>query len=252
MPWCCARCRTAGRGSSTRSARGGAGFVTRCRSPGPLGRPVLADYLMTDDGTAWIESATAAGLHLVPSDQRDPTRTTSRGVGELMLAALDGGARRIVVGVGGTGHLRWGSGAPGGAGCYVPAPGRAVPRWRPAGPHRGRRSGPGAGCCRRVRPGGRHRRRRAAARRSRGGPGLRPAERCHRRAGGAARGGDDPLGDPAGAQTADGRSPQSPSAPARAAGSGRRSSGSVPVGSRASAPCSRPPTSPGSSGASTS
>ncbi len=51
---------------------------------GPVGSPVVADYLVTDDGTAWIESATAAGLHLVPSDRRDPTRTTSRGVGELM------------------------------------------------------------------------------------------------------------------------------------------------------------------------
>ena len=77
---------------------------------GPMGSPVAADFLMTDDGTAWIESATAAGLHLVPSDERDPTRTTSRGVGELMLAALDGGATRIVVGVGGTGTCDGGAG----------------------------------------------------------------------------------------------------------------------------------------------
>jgi glycerate kinase len=77
---------------------------------GPLGSPVEADFLMTDDGTAWIESASAAGLHLVPADRRDPTRTTSRGVGELMAAALAGGARRIVVGVGGTGTCDGGAG----------------------------------------------------------------------------------------------------------------------------------------------
>ena len=77
---------------------------------GPLGNPVLADFLMTDDGTAWIESATAAGLHLVPRDRRNPARTTSRGVGELMSAALKGGATRIVVGVGGTGTCDGGAG----------------------------------------------------------------------------------------------------------------------------------------------
>jgi glycerate kinase len=77
---------------------------------GPLGSPVLAEYLITDDRTAWIESACAAGLHLVPIDRRDPTRTTSGGVGELMLAALDGGATRIVVGVGGTGTCDGGAG----------------------------------------------------------------------------------------------------------------------------------------------
>jgi len=77
---------------------------------GPLGGPVEAEYLVTGDGTAWIESASAAGLHLVPADQRDPTRTTSRGVGELMAAALAGGARRILLGVGGTGTCDGGAG----------------------------------------------------------------------------------------------------------------------------------------------
>ena len=77
---------------------------------GPLGDPVPADFLMTDDATAWVESASAAGLHLVPADRRDPTRTTSRGVGELMAAAVAGGARHIVVGVGGTGTCDGGAG----------------------------------------------------------------------------------------------------------------------------------------------
>lgn len=77
---------------------------------GPLGDPVAADYLVTPDGTAWIESAAAAGLHLIADDRRDPTATTSRGVGELISAALAGGARRIVVGVGGTGTCDGGAG----------------------------------------------------------------------------------------------------------------------------------------------
>ncbi len=89
----------------------GRGGVRHSQSvTGPLGRPVPADFLVTEDGTAWIESASAAGLHLVPIDRRDPTRTTSRGVGELMAAALAGGASRIVLGVGGTGTCDGGSG----------------------------------------------------------------------------------------------------------------------------------------------
>ena len=77
---------------------------------GPLGDPVLAEHLMTDGATAWVESASAAGLHLVPAEHRNPTRTTSRGVGELMAAALAAGARRIVLGVGGTGTCDGGAG----------------------------------------------------------------------------------------------------------------------------------------------
>ena len=100
---------------------------------GPLGSPVAADFLMTDDGTAWIESATAAGLHLVPSDERDPTRTTSRGVGELMRRRPERGSHPDRGGSRGDRHLRWGSGAPGGSGCHLAAPRWAVPRRLPAG-----------------------------------------------------------------------------------------------------------------------
>ena len=90
---------------------------------GPLGDEVAAEYLMSDDGTAWIESASAAGLHLVPGDRRDPTRTTSRGVGELMVAALGQGARRIVVGVGGTGTCDGGAGLMEALGATAQPPG---------------------------------------------------------------------------------------------------------------------------------
>jgi glycerate kinase len=84
---------------------------------GPLGAPVAAAYLVTPDGTAWVESAEAAGLHLVPAERRDPTRTTSWGVGELIGAAAREGAGRIVVGVGGTGTSDGGAGLLGGLGA---------------------------------------------------------------------------------------------------------------------------------------
>lgn len=65
----------------------------------------------TPVATALVEMAAAAGLRHVPVDRRDPTRTTTYGVGELILAALDEGARRIVVGCGDSGTSDGGAGA---------------------------------------------------------------------------------------------------------------------------------------------
>ena len=70
---------------------------------GPLGEPVEARYGRLGDGrTAVIEMAAASGLALVPPGRRDPGRASTRGTGELLLAAIDGGARRIVLGIGGS------------------------------------------------------------------------------------------------------------------------------------------------------
>lgn len=70
---------------------------------GPLGEPVAAFYgLMGDGATAVIEMAAASGLELVPTAQRDPLRTSSYGTGQLIRDALDAGARRFVLGVGGS------------------------------------------------------------------------------------------------------------------------------------------------------
>ena len=67
----------------------------------PLARPVTAAWLLDGD-TAWVESAQACGLHLLSAAERDPRRTTTYGVGQLVRAALDAGARRVVVGLGGS------------------------------------------------------------------------------------------------------------------------------------------------------
>jgi glycerate 2-kinase len=67
----------------------------------PLARPVEAAFLL-DGGTAWVESAAACGLHLLSVAERDPRRTTTYGVGQLVRAALDDGARRVVIGLGGS------------------------------------------------------------------------------------------------------------------------------------------------------
>ncbi len=62
------------------------------------------------DGTAYIDVASAVGLGLVPPETRDILRASSRGVGELILAALDAGAVAVIVGLGGSGTNDGGAG----------------------------------------------------------------------------------------------------------------------------------------------
>ena len=76
------------------------------RVTGPDGSPREA-VLALDDGTALVELATAAGLHLAPPA---PLTASTRGVGDLLLAALDAGARRLVVGIGGSASTDAGTG----------------------------------------------------------------------------------------------------------------------------------------------
>ena len=69
----------------------------------PLGRPIEARYALVRDGsTAVVDAAAASGLALLGEDERDPERASSAGTGELIAAAIDAGARRILVGAGGT------------------------------------------------------------------------------------------------------------------------------------------------------
>lgn len=70
---------------------------------GPLGEPVPAEYGLLGDGrTAVIEMAAASGLPLVPVPLRNPLNTTTYGTGELLSAALDAGARKLLIGIGGS------------------------------------------------------------------------------------------------------------------------------------------------------
>jgi glycerate kinase len=68
---------------------------------GPLGEPVEAAFAL-DGTTAIVEMAAASGLELLPETRRDVLRATTYGTGELFRAALDLGATRIVIGIGGS------------------------------------------------------------------------------------------------------------------------------------------------------
>lgn len=67
----------------------------------PLGRPARGQLLLAD-GVCYIESAHACGLHLLAPAERDPKATTSYGLGQLLAVAVETGARRVVVGLGGS------------------------------------------------------------------------------------------------------------------------------------------------------
>lgn len=70
---------------------------------GPLGNNVSARFgILGDRETAVIEIAEASGLHLVDREKRNPLKTTTFGTGELIKAALDKGAKKIIIGLGGS------------------------------------------------------------------------------------------------------------------------------------------------------
>jgi glycerate kinase len=68
----------------------------------PLGRPIEAEVGRVRGGTAVVELARASGYERLGDDERDPERTSTYGTGELIRAALDLGARRVVIGLGGS------------------------------------------------------------------------------------------------------------------------------------------------------
>ncbi len=76
---------------------------------GPWGEPVEAEYAVHGD-TAFVEMAQAAGLPMV-GERKDPSRTTTYGVGELIRHAVEGGCTNIVVGLGGSATNDAGTGA---------------------------------------------------------------------------------------------------------------------------------------------
>jgi glycerate 2-kinase len=77
--------------------------IIRKKVTGPLFEPVVAEYgFYREHKTAFIETAKACGLHLVPAAKRNPLQTTTIGVGQLILDALDRGAEQFIITIGGT------------------------------------------------------------------------------------------------------------------------------------------------------
>jgi len=88
------------------------GTTTTASAHDPLDRPLQAAIGWVDDGaTAIVEAAASSGLGLVAAAERDAEAASTRGTGELVAAAIDGGARRVIVTVGGSATSDGGAGA---------------------------------------------------------------------------------------------------------------------------------------------
>jgi glycerate 2-kinase len=87
------------------------GEVRTVTASDPLGRPVEAGFALLPDGSAVVETAHASGLGLVAEGDRDAWAASTRGTGELIVAAVEAGAERVIVTVGGSATTDGGAGA---------------------------------------------------------------------------------------------------------------------------------------------
>ncbi len=101
-----------GEGTMEAIVRARGGRILGARATDALGREVTAAFAMLDGGrVAVVEQAQASGLWRLRDDERDAVAASSRGTGELIRAAIDAGAREIVVTVGGSATTDGGRGA---------------------------------------------------------------------------------------------------------------------------------------------
>lgn len=92
-----------GEGTVDALAQGLHGSIVPVVVTGPLGTPVKSRFgYLPQTKTVVIEMADASGLPLVPRERRNPLRTTTYGLGELIRAALDRGCRHFIMGLGGS------------------------------------------------------------------------------------------------------------------------------------------------------
>ena len=101
-----------GEGTVEAIVAAGNGQLRRNHVQGPLGAPVEAHWgWLPDSHTAIIEMAEASGLQLLKPEQRNACITSTFGTGELIRAALDAGARRVILAIGGSATNDAGAGA---------------------------------------------------------------------------------------------------------------------------------------------
>ena len=91
-----------GEGTVDALVAGLGGELKRVTVTGPAGKPVNAKYGLLPDGTAVMEMAEAAGITLVSGAEKNPLYTTTYGVGEMILDAVKNGAKKFVIGIGGS------------------------------------------------------------------------------------------------------------------------------------------------------
>ncbi|GHV94405.1 glycerate 2-kinase [Spirochaetia bacterium] len=92
-----------GEGTARAVTLAAGGRFVKAGVTGPLGGKIEAEFGLIDDGkVAVLDMASASGLELIGRDQLNPMKATSYGTGELIAAALDTGARELIIGIGGS------------------------------------------------------------------------------------------------------------------------------------------------------
>lgn len=91
-----------GEGTTRALIRAAEGELLEASVNDPLGRERRASWGRLPDGRGVIEVAAASGYSLLSPGERDPARTSSRGTGQLLAAALDAGCPELIVGLGGS------------------------------------------------------------------------------------------------------------------------------------------------------
>ena len=104
-------CPIADGGEGTLAALIGERGLRSAHAVDPLGRPIETTFGLTDRGDAVVETAAASGLGLVAVDERNAVAASTTGTGQLILAAVDAGARTVYVAVGGSATTDGGRGA---------------------------------------------------------------------------------------------------------------------------------------------
>jgi len=101
-----------GEGTARAMIAAAGGQWIRRKVMGPLARmQVEAGFAWFEDKTALIEMASASGLELLTAEQTNPMKTTTYGTGELINAAIEHGARKVLLAVGGSATVDCGLGA---------------------------------------------------------------------------------------------------------------------------------------------
>lgn len=78
------------------------GTILKCAAHDALGRSIEGFYGLLPDGTVVIEMAAASGIELLKSEEKNPLITSTYGTGEIIKAALENGAKKIILGLGGS------------------------------------------------------------------------------------------------------------------------------------------------------
>lgn len=118
-----------GEGTTVAIVEGAGGEYRTARVSDPLGRETDAVWGLLPSGVAVIEMSAAAGITLVSDAERDPLNSDTYGVGELIIAALDAGARHFIIGIGGSATNDGGVGMLRALGCrFLDASGNEIKR----------------------------------------------------------------------------------------------------------------------------